>query len=281
MKSSILPLLLAARTAYALRDASPFVLLSTAPIDQMSLHSQQLTTSSSLEDTLISSIPCDVSRHIFLEQAGVHSHDLTKGSMPHMQRRISDSKTYKGIVEIPQVVGAIDVQRIASGLRERCNRDQAGEEDILRLQSLVGEESVQTRRETVKGADEMIQTMLHGMSNQTSHVLVYVGGSVAETEGEGYEMDEPPFHENLHTDLKRDVNGGERRRQTKEQDDFQRDLPLFEKYQFLSPGIFMGLTVALLLFVILYVGISAIAGLEVSYMAFSKEMGPQAQKKQQ
>ena len=43
----------------------------------------------------------------------------------------------------------------------------------------------------------------------------------------------------------------------------------------------MGLMVALLLFIILYVGISAIAGLEVSYMAFSKEMGPQAQKKQQ
>lgn len=43
----------------------------------------------------------------------------------------------------------------------------------------------------------------------------------------------------------------------------------------------MGLSVSLLLFIILYVGVSAIAGLEVSYMAFSKEMGPQAQKKQQ
>ena len=46
-------------------------------------------------------------------------------------------------------------------------------------------------------------------------------------------------------------------------------------------GIFMGGTVALLLLMILYVGISAISGLEVSYMAFSKEMGPAAQKKQQ
>lgn len=46
-------------------------------------------------------------------------------------------------------------------------------------------------------------------------------------------------------------------------------------------GIFMGLTVSIMLFGILYVGVSAIAGLEVSYMAFSKEMGPQAQKKQQ
>jgi hypothetical protein len=39
----------------------------------------------------------------------------------------------------------------------------------------------------------------------------------------------------------------------------------------------MGLTVTILLISILYVGLSAIAGLEVSYMAFSKEMGPAAQ----
>jgi len=43
----------------------------------------------------------------------------------------------------------------------------------------------------------------------------------------------------------------------------------------------MGLTVSLLLIVILYVALNAISGLEVSYMAFSKEMNPQAQKKQQ
>lgn len=43
----------------------------------------------------------------------------------------------------------------------------------------------------------------------------------------------------------------------------------------------MGLSVTLLLFLILYVGISAIAGLDVSYMAFSKEMVPQAQKGKQ
>jgi len=40
----------------------------------------------------------------------------------------------------------------------------------------------------------------------------------------------------------------------------------------------MGLTVSILLMSILYVGITAIAGLEVSYFAFSKEMGGQAQK---
>ena len=39
----------------------------------------------------------------------------------------------------------------------------------------------------------------------------------------------------------------------------------------------MGLVVTILLGSILYVGITAIAGLEVSYFAFSKEMGAQGQ----
>ena len=42
----------------------------------------------------------------------------------------------------------------------------------------------------------------------------------------------------------------------------------------------MGVFVAILLGSILYVGISGVASLEVSYQAFSKEMGPSAQKKQ-
>ena len=57
--------------------------------------------------------------------------------------------------------------------------------------------------------------------------------------------------------------------------------PLFERYSFLSPGLFMGILVAVLLLSILYVGISAIAGLQVTYAAFDKEMGPAAQKKVQ
>lgn len=44
-------------------------------------------------------------------------------------------------------------------------------------------------------------------------------------------------------------------------------------------GIFMGFVAALVLLSILYVGISAISSLEVSYGAFDKENGPAAQKK--
>lgn len=43
----------------------------------------------------------------------------------------------------------------------------------------------------------------------------------------------------------------------------------------------MGLLIALPLFLILYVGVSGIGSLQVSYAAFDREMGPSAQKKGQ
>ena len=55
--------------------------------------------------------------------------------------------------------------------------------------------------------------------------------------------------------------------------------PLFEKYQFFGPGIFMGLLVSILLLSILFVAVRGISSLQVSYAAFDKEMGPAGQKK--
>ncbi|KAG0138406.1 vacuolar ATP synthase subunit S1-domain-containing protein [Tuber indicum] len=56
---------------------------------------------------------------------------------------------------------------------------------------------------------------------------------------------------------------------------------LFSRYQFFTPGIFMGYLVGLFLLTILYVGISSVSSLTITYGAFEKEMGPAAQKKQQ
>ena len=85
----------------------------------------------------------------------------------------------------------------------------------------------------------------------------------------------------MHTDLKRDLHSHIRRASNSTSGGNNNNAALFEKYGFLSPGIFMGLLTVLLLFMILYVGITAIAGLEIPVMAFSKEMGPSGQKKAQ
>jgi hypothetical protein len=97
----------------------------------------------------------------------------------------------------------------------------------------------------------------------------------------------------LHTELKRDVGAHPGRYGTAAQ-----SASLFERYVFLSPGRFpfsanlkqdgglyfwvgvlVGLLAVLPIFLIVYIALSAIAGLKVSYHAFSKDMGPSAQKK--
>jgi uncharacterized protein YlbG (UPF0298 family) len=87
-----------------------------------------------------------------------------------------------------------------------------------------------------------------------------------------YEM-EASFPEAVQMELKRDLSSHDKRANST-------DVGLFEKYQYFTPGIFMGFAAIIPLFLILLVGIRALTSLEVSYFAFSKEMGPNAQKKQ-
>lgn len=103
---------------------------------------------------------------------------------------------------------------------------------------------------------------------------------------------EAQFDEAVHQDLRRATHDSDT---VLEKD----NRPLFEKYQFftpgmsfrarsltlknlmMTPGIFMGLITTIVLFSILGVGIRGLGSLQVSYGAFEKEMGPSAQKKQQ
>jgi hypothetical protein len=55
---------------------------------------------------------------------------------------------------------------------------------------------------------------------------------------------------------------------------------LFERYQYFTPGLFMGFAAVIPLFLIVFIGLRALLSLEVSYFAFSKEMGPTAQRQQ-
>ncbi len=77
-------------------------------------------------------------------------------------------------------------------------------------------------------------TLAEVLDGTVSAVIVYIStppqDAVTDREDNAYEMDEP-YPEALHTDLKRDTYP--RRRQS--DDNMQAGLPLFEKYQFLSP----------------------------------------------
>ena len=146
-------------------------------------------------------------------------------------------------------------------------------------------------------ADRSMSSVLDLLSNRNYTVVYTTTPEVSSINRQGtlkqYEMYD--HDQSLHTDLKRDITPQpleSRSNQTLV------DGPLFERYQFLSPGkqlywhflknkliscegLFMGLSVSFLLLSILYVAVSGVASLQVTYAAFDKENGPAAQKKAQ
>ncbi len=108
---------------------------------------------------------------------------------------------------------------------------------------------------------------------------------------------EPEFAAPVHMDMRRWAEQSEGTVGSKSNS--TANLPLFEKYQFFTPGmysprargmvsklltqivgIFMAFIALIVILSILTVGLKALASLEVSYGAFDKEMGPAAQRKQ-
>ena len=142
--------------------------------------------------------------------------------------------------------------------------------------------------------------MLDLLSTKIKYTVIYVtspptsGHPSESAEPEEYEMDSL-FQAPGHLELKRDMSHQKR---ASDANITLPNGPLFERYQYFTPGasyqprclhelislcvagLFMGLLVAFILISILYVGISGVASLQVSYAAFDKEMGPAAQKKQ-
>lgn len=222
-----------------------------------SLQTSQLSTAAHVEESLLSTLDdCAASLYILVEQPGAHASDLRDGSvMPAMQRRMA-SQNYRSVVQVPEVMGEMDSLRIADSISRTCDIERASMQDYhsagrkghpavlgpLQLPALKSDTVKDVRREMLSHADSTLDVQLESvLANHTSHVIIYVSTPASEGERAHYEMDEPPYHAIMHTDLKRDVGaedvGVAKSRPSKEANP-QDGLPLFEKYQFLSPGMF-------------------------------------------
>ncbi|KAK5721443.1 hypothetical protein LTR17_014563 [Elasticomyces elasticus] len=264
-------LLLAASTVNALKDAYPFLMLPISQDDTSLSQSRQIALAADVEADAIAYLSASGRDRSFLfNQPGLQAADFQH--MPKLRRRVEG--TQGGQLQIPEVIGGVRVENIAEKVRPMTR---------VELGALGARMGTAERVKEVQEAgfpDNILDDLLQGLDA----VFIYTGTAPAassrlSTEDDlPYEMDEP--YPTLHTDLKRDTRTYHvQRASNSTTSNPQSGLPLFEKYQFLSPALFMGLTVSLILFFILYVGVSAIAGLEVSYAAFSKEMGPQGQNK--
>ncbi|KAI4737584.1 BIG1-domain-containing protein [Aureobasidium sp. EXF-12298] len=284
---------LALQSANAFKDASPFVLYSTNQLDAKNANVNVISAQSLKESVDHQIKGCPSGTYLVVSQPGISVDDLTVSkSTPHLRRRLAGKDdNVKSVFAAKNVVGNLDAVTLIGSIRRECHimtslllDGEKGEIPIkaydainIRFPTLPTDHD--DRESALLQADSYLNSLLATLDSFTVLYTTLPGWmqKVELQHPKQYEMDEP-YPSNMHIDLKRDLNSHVSRASNVSNP--QVNLPLFEKYQFLSPGIFMGGVVSILLFSILYVGISAIAGLEVSYMAFSKEMGPAAQKKQ-
>lgn len=234
-------------TNAALSGTSPFFLLSTEKSQQ--LPSQQLITASHLEDNLISALSkCDSTTYFFVSYPGLDTSIVRRNNaMPKLQKRLK-STDYESVVQIPEVLGETDIARVAHSVSQNCRIEEYNLPDGKpgsKKKAIFGPTTLPSlttfdpakRLEALQSEDYMFDTHIRNLvANHTSHTIVLVGVPSSEKETYHWEQEnEPPFESGMHTDLKRDVETGFKKRQQKSTNP-QDGLPLFEKYQFLSPG---------------------------------------------
>lgn len=282
-------------TATAFQDTSPFIFFSTSEI---LASSPKIVSASSLTQTLASELekcPSDV--YVIVSQPGVNAADYKgKLSSPHLRRWISgEDSRIRSSFTVTDVLGEIDTPALVRTLEERCGAGTLSVDASTGLFDIVDDMRPRiikldfpalptgpSRSEVLYENGPFLASILDVLPSPNFTVIYTTtppstAHQALMAESKFYEMDQPSML-SAHMEMKRDLSAFGN---STNGNSTLPPGPLFERYQFFTPGLFMGLVVGLLLFSILYVGISAVSSLQVSYAAFDKEMGPAAQKKQQ
>jgi hypothetical protein len=278
--------------AQAFKDTSPFVLFSSSPLPESlkDLSKAQLQSRTEvLENTKRFLKTCPTDFYYIHTQPQVSS-SLLRSHSPHLQKAL-ESPGVKARYTVSEVPGleARDGDDLAAFLKRECGAVIGygygiGEEwdlpVVFRQQGIAESSSLAERIGELESDDSLFHTgalgRFEGMEG-LGYTVIYLSTPIEGVLEEGEPLYEAVFDEAVHMELKRELGA----RKGNDSQDVPDLRPLFEKYTFLSPGLFMGFLVGIILLAILYVGISGVSSLEVSYGAFDKEMGPAAHKKQQ
>lgn len=269
-------------SALALRNTSPFFLLSSADLHMPAADGAIADSSSITAHVLAALKDCPTSSYMILEQQGVSSDDFADShSAPHLSKVASGAhRGTKTAFAIQEVVGHVDVAAIKKHLQSHCAPKDADTDAWMQShvsQALVKSANQAHRKEKLINDDTVLGDYIFDTAKEQDFTVIYITTPPTESQAkvqlEHYTYDSN-FPGSVQMELKRDLSAHEKQSNATEGG-------LFERYQFFTPGIFMGFAAIIPLFLILLVGVRALTSLEVSYFAFSKEMGPNAQKRQQ
>ncbi|KAF2669629.1 BIG1-domain-containing protein [Microthyrium microscopicum] len=278
-------LALLASCAAAFKDTSPFFLFSTSP-SFSTFPSPNIAHAASITSSLLSTLSsCPSDAYILVSQPAVASADFAHGAgIPHLRNAMNGTAgPARHAVTVPEVVGSIDMAKVTALLESTCGARMlsadAGTGEIpsgtahpriIKVDFPPLPTAITDRAAKLSDHDSFLHAVLSTAGGHAFTVIYHTTPLLDAIATPAYEMADP-YENVLHNEFKRAIEplaanstGG-----------------VFDHYVFLGPGIFMGLFASFLLFMIFYTGLSALLSLKVSYFAFSKEMGPAAQKKVQ
>ncbi|KAL4808461.1 BIG/ATPase V1 complex, subunit S1 [Aspergillus unguis] len=280
-------LALGATTASAFRNTSPFFLASTSEI--LSTPAQLRSATTLLDDlsTALSACPSDY--YVIASQPGVHSTDFaTAKSAPRLGAKMTGKdKKIQSAMAVNEVVGVLETKEIRDILETKCGAQTTvidGSSGSYSPEFGNGPRVIHVEFASLPlGSERAVQLSdndgllsdIVGRLASEKYTILYVT-----TPREFEEVDTPvydspnDYQDAIHMDLKRDYSAHSRRDDTT-------NSSLFSEYQYFTPGIFMGLIAGFFFLAILYVGLSALMSLQVSYAAFEKDTSATVQKKQQ
>ncbi|KAL9578696.1 MAG: hypothetical protein Q9212_005552 [Teloschistes hypoglaucus] len=313
-------LVLGASLANAFTDTSPFFLFSTSELLTSFPQIASSQTVEKTIISQLSHCPSDTYVVVSQPGVHAEDY-TDRYAAPHLRKKIqAEDKRIRSVATVTDVLGELDADNIVATIEEKCGAAllrvdaSTGSFTIaddpkpriihLDFPSLPPSSSPNNRKARVsklKDNDAFLASILDLLPPTSKYTVVYTttpssspcslspAQSAAEDhlEQETYEMDASfSSSQQQHMELKRDMDG---HRMGKRENITLPDAPLFERYQYFTPvqmitgvlGIFMGLLVAIPLFLIGYVGVAGVASLQVSYAAFDREMGPAAHKKAQ
>ncbi|CEJ94531.1 hypothetical protein VHEMI10052 [[Torrubiella] hemipterigena] len=225
-------------------------------------------------------INCPSDAYLIATQPGLSAADFRSSkawAMPFLHQTATKDKRIKGRYVVSEVIGKLPEFDMVEFVRSACKK--AGKHVTiaeLALQPL----SSGDRAQRLAANDKTLAAKLNEMTNEKSFTILMMSPP-------GEPTYEPEFNAALRVAQKRAAEKSVAEKPTTSAAATSTatavpvKLPLFEKYQFFTPALFMGFLAAAFMMMIVTVGIKGLMSLEVSYGAFEKEMGPAAQKKQQ
>ncbi|MCJ1296328.1 hypothetical protein MMC34_007894 [Xylographa carneopallida] len=280
----------------AFENTSPFLFFSSSEI---LASSPQIATAASLSVILNLELEkCPSEIYIIVSQPGATTLDYkSQRSTPYLRRCVSGKdKHVRSSFTVSEVLGEIDTTALSDTLEQQCgagtlNIDASSGSGLFDIVDDMKPRIIKVDfpaptagkdRSTTFRTNDLFFSNLLDLLPSPNYTVIYTTTPASESyqqhtdiEPTMYEMDKmmSPL---VHIDLKRDISmhtiaSGNSTNTT--------SLPLFERYQYFTPGLFMGLFAGSLLLSILYVAISAVSSLQVSYASFDRENGPTAQKK--